>query len=63
MNKYRKLPGELSLHQMTDRIIRVDHAGEYGAARIYDGQLRILKNAPSGPLIKKMASQEEKHLA
>lgn len=62
MNKYRKLPGELSLQQMTDRIIRVDHAGEYGAARIYDGQLRILKNAPSGPVIKKMASQEEKHL-
>ena len=24
-----------------DEIIRVDHAGEYGATRIYDGQIAI----------------------
>ena len=25
-----------------ERIIRVDHAGEYGAHRIYEGQMAIL---------------------
>jgi demethoxyubiquinone hydroxylase (CLK1/Coq7/Cat5 family) len=30
---------------------RVDHAGECGAIRIYDGQLAILKNSEAGPKI------------
>lgn len=41
------------------RIIRVNQAGEYGAARIYEGQLAILKNDEN---IKKMADQEIEHL-
>ncbi len=28
------------------RMIRVDHAGEYGAVRIYQGQLAVLGGAP-----------------
>jgi len=28
--------------KMQDRIIRVDHAGEYGADRIYAGQMAVL---------------------
>ena len=34
-----------------DSILRVDHAGETAAAKIYDGQLAILKNTPVGPTI------------
>lgn len=37
---------------MLDRIIRVDHAGELGADRIYAGQYAILKRTTDGPLIK-----------
>ena len=37
---------------MIDRIIRVDHAGELGADRIYAGQHAVLGKTPVGPLIK-----------
>lgn len=38
--------------QMLAEILRVDHAGEYGAQRIYDGQLAVLGagKAPTGTL-------------
>jgi ubiquinone biosynthesis monooxygenase Coq7 len=62
MNKPR-LPGDLSPKQVIERMLRVDHAGEYGAKRIYDGQLAVLKTAPSAPTIRHMAEQELKHLA
>lgn len=45
------------------RMIRVDQAGEYGAKRIYAGQLAILGHTPAGAVIRHMAEQEEKHLA
>ena len=45
-----------------DSILRVDHAGETAAAKIYDGQLAILKNTPIGPKIKHMKEQEQEHL-
>ena len=37
-----------------DAILRVDHAGETAAAKIYDGQLAILKDTPVGPTIQHM---------
>ena len=41
-----------------DEIIRVDHAGEYGATRIYDGQIAIFgKNSKIGKTIQHMADQ------
>jgi len=43
-------------------IIRVNQAGEYGAKRIYEGQLAILKNSPSAPTIEHMKAQELHHL-
>lgn len=43
-------------------MIRVNHAGEYGAKRIYAGQLAVLGNSPSAPTIHHMAEQEEEHL-
>lgn len=44
-------------------MIRVNHAGEYGAIRIYAGQLAVLGNrsAASGE-IERMAGQEQLHL-
>ena len=57
-----RLPGDLTHEQMIKRMIRVDHAGEYGAVRIYEGQLAVLGNTPSAPVIEKMAKQEERHL-
>ncbi len=46
-----------------NRMIRVNHAGEYGAKRIYAGQMAMLKNSPFLPVIRHMAEQEEAHLA
>ena len=40
-------------HPAIDRMIRVDHAGEYGADRIYAGQMAVLGTHPSaGPVVK-----------
>jgi ubiquinone biosynthesis monooxygenase Coq7 len=55
-------PGDdrVDLHSM----IRVDQAGEYGATRIYAGQLAVLgPRHPTSRLIAHMASQEERHLS
>lgn len=50
--------------QMIDRFLRVDHAGEYGADRIYAGQMAVLGKDPKvGPLIQHMWDQEKHHLA
>ncbi len=43
-------------------IIRVDHAGEFGAKRIYEGQIAYTKNANDKKLIKHMLDQEAEHL-
>jgi ubiquinone biosynthesis monooxygenase Coq7 len=44
-------------------MLRVDQAGEYGATRIYAGQLAVLRrDCPEARLIARMASQEERHL-
>lgn len=43
-------------------MIRVNQAGEYGAARIYAGQLAILKGTPAEGALTEMASQEAVHL-
>ena len=46
-----------------EEIIRVDHAGEYGATRIYDGQIAIFgKNSKIGKTIQHMADQEQEHI-
>lgn len=58
----RRLPGDPSPEQMVERIIRVDQAGEYGAKRIYEGQLAVLGRGVHGPEIRHMAEQEQKHL-
>ena len=48
----------------TQSMIRVDQAGEYGATRIYAGQLAVLRpSSPAAKLISRMAMQERRHLA
>ena len=44
-------------------MLRVDQAGEYGATRIYAGQLAVLRaNCAEAKLISRMAAQEQRHL-
>ncbi len=45
------------------RMLRVNHAGEYGAKRIYQGQLLVLRGTPSEAVIQEMADGEQRHLA
>ena len=46
-----------------ESMIRVDQAGEYGATRIYAGQLAVLRpSSPAAKLISRMAMQEQRHL-
>ncbi len=48
----------------SERMLRVDQAGEYGATRIYEGQLAVMGNrARHARDIAAMASQEEAHRA
>jgi ubiquinone biosynthesis monooxygenase Coq7 len=47
----------------TSSMIRVDQAGEYGATRIYAGQLAVLRGRSSvAHEITRMAAQEQRHL-
>ena len=68
MVKKKKNNLKSKLKNKTDRntleqIIRVDHAGEYGATRIYDGQIAIFgKNSKIGKTIQHMADQEQEHI-
>ena len=56
------LPGEATPRTRLERMVRVDHAGEYGAKRIYQGQLAVLGGGPKGDILRHMAAQEERHL-
>ena len=59
--EYRQ-PGDPTAREVVERTIRVDHAGEYGAKRIYEGQLAVLGRTKYGPLIEHMKAQEQVHL-
>jgi ubiquinone biosynthesis monooxygenase Coq7 len=58
----RRLPGDPTPRQRVARAIRVDHAGEYGARRIYQGQLAVLRGTKWEPVIRHMQAQEQEHL-
>jgi ubiquinone biosynthesis monooxygenase Coq7 len=58
------LPGDLEPRDRVARILRVDHAGEYGAKRIYEGQLAVLgRRGVAAQEIGHMHAQELRHLA
>ena len=56
------LPGDKSDLEAIQSIIRVNHAGEVAAKRIYDGQLSFLKDQEAKGIIELMSLQEQKHL-
>ncbi len=58
----QRLHGDPDPQTQIEQMIRVDHAGEYGAARIYEGQLAVLGDRPVGEQIRAMAEQEQRHL-
>ncbi len=55
-----RLPGDRA--DAVARMIRVDHAGEYGAVRIYAGQLAVLRDPAATAAVRHMAAQEQRHL-
>lgn len=57
-----RLPGDPTPREYVSRTIRVDHAGEYGAKRIYEGQLAVLGRTRFGPILEHMKAQEQVHL-
>ena len=57
-----RIPGDLTKDQLIDRFLRVNQAGELGAVRIYQGQRAVLGKGRHGPLLAKMAQQEQHHL-
>jgi ubiquinone biosynthesis monooxygenase Coq7 len=56
------LPGDPTSTDRIARMIRVDHAGEYGAKRIYAGQLAVLGHGEHGDTLRHMQAQEQVHL-
>ncbi|TNE36570.1 MAG: demethoxyubiquinone hydroxylase family protein [Alphaproteobacteria bacterium] len=59
-------PGAKSSEKRMSEMLRVDHAGEYGATRIYQGQLAVLSKRgtrqASAETIRHMEAQEQVHL-
>ncbi len=62
----RPAPPGVAAQDEIEAMIRVDHAGEYGAVRIYEGQLAVFaadkSKSKTVAAIKHMAKQEEAHL-
>ena len=57
-------PGRRVTSDARDAMVRVDQAGEFGATRIYAGQLAVMGDRhPYARLIAGMAAQEERHRA
>lgn len=63
---YLFIANYMSYKKELDEILRVDLAGEYGAVRIYEGQIDALKSRGCNPELlrelKKMRDQELEHL-
>ena len=52
-----------SLQSVISEMIRVNQAGEYGAKRIYEGQISQTKDERQRKILEHMAEQEQKHLS
>ncbi|MDX2224011.1 MAG: demethoxyubiquinone hydroxylase family protein [Rhodospirillaceae bacterium] len=62
-SKLPPLPGDPDRATAIEQMLRVNQAGEYGARRIYQGQLAVLGRSEAAPVLRDMLAQEEKHLA
>jgi 3-demethoxyubiquinol 3-hydroxylase len=62
----RPAPPGMSADKDIEAMIRVDHAGEYGAVRIYEGQLAVFdalsRTSKAADAIRSMAQAEQRHL-
>jgi 3-demethoxyubiquinol 3-hydroxylase len=58
-----RLPGDPLPAAEIHGMLRVDHAGEFGATRIYDGQLEVLGRGRGASEVRRMAEAETRHLA
>lgn len=62
----RPAPPGVPAERDTEAMIRVDHAGEYGAVRIYEGQLAVFdalnRTSKAADAIRAMAQAEQRHL-
>lgn len=58
----RLWPGDPDKEALIEQMIRVNQAGEFGAARIYAGQISVLGDTAVGPVLREMAAQEQRHL-
>ncbi len=56
------MPTDLGRDALVARMLRVNHAGEYGAVRIYEGQLAVLRRSGAARSLRHMAAQERRHL-
>lgn len=56
-----RIPGDLDRKALLDRIVRVDHAGELGAVRIYQGQMAVLGKGRHAKTLRHMLDQEIEH--
>ena len=62
-SKIKSSSNRTTHREILEEIIRVDHAGEYGATKIYDGQIAVFgKNSKLGKTIQHMADQEQEHI-
>ncbi len=62
-SKKKSFSNKTTHREVLEEIIRVDHAGEYGATKIYDGQIAVFgKNSKLGKTIQHMADQEQEHI-
>lgn len=52
---------EIETSPALQSLLRVNHAGEWAAVKIYEGQLRVLKDSPSASILRHMLDQESKH--
>jgi ubiquinone biosynthesis monooxygenase Coq7 len=66
MRQSPPMPGEDVAERMSEEMIRVDHAGEYGAVQIYRGQLAVFErvgaHAHAARVIGEMEAGEKAHL-
>ncbi|KAI1709970.1 ubiquinone biosynthesis protein COQ7 domain-containing protein [Ditylenchus destructor] len=59
----RAIHSAVTRQRLIESIVRVDHAGELAADRIYAGQLAVLgKSHKLSPIIQKMWDEEREHL-
>jgi len=60
------MPGEGAAERRLEEMVRVDHAGEFGAVQIYRGQRAVFAHSPNtahaAELIAEMEAGEQEHL-